>query len=285
MNTTFYVPKRPLLKSMKSATDYKVQNNLAIILVGNPKVGKTRVAAAFPDPWILDLDKNLGSVIPLLNGKQVFFDQADVDDDGKPVPQVAQWDRVVKLIETAIANPKVKTIAIDSLTRLGELIEAHIIAKLKVMGVKLRADTVDEQIRLADYDTYATFLLRAVALCRASGKFVLWTAHQRLIEEELTKQARMRFSIAGKLKDTLGGYFTDVYGMDAETKMVMVGSVAKEQTKYTIRTKPATGNKFVPLGTSLPSLETEIDITDKTPTQIWEILGPKLSNAALPVKS
>ena len=262
---------------MKSATTYKVEGNLALILVGEPKVGKTRVLAAFPTPWILDLDKNLGSVIPLLHGKELYYDRVDIDENDKPVAVVDQWKRATDLIETAIKDPRVKTIGIDSLTRLGEFIEAHIIARLKQMHVKLRPDTVDEQIRLADYDTYATFLLRMVALCRASGKYVVWTAHQRIIEEELTKEVRMRFAIAGKLKDTLGGYFTDVWGMKAETKTIMEGSKAVEKTLYTIRTRPAIGNKFVSLGTSIPSLAAEFDVTNMSPQQISDLLLPKIS--------
>jgi hypothetical protein len=262
---------------MKSTKDYKVQGNLAILLVGDPKVGKTRVTAGFPKPWILDLDKNLSSALRVAGDKEIYFDQIDIDDDGKPVLPIAQWERLEKLVKQAIESPNVQTIVIDSLTRLGEVIEAHIIAKLKSMSVKLRADTVDEQIRLADYDTYATFLLRTVALCRASGKYVVWTAHQRIIEEELTKEVRMRLAIAGKLKDTLGGYFTDVWGMQAQTKTVMEGTKAVEKTLYTIRTRPAAGNKFVPLGTSIPDLAAEIDITNKTPSEIWSILEPKLS--------
>lgn len=262
---------------MKTSSQYKVEGNLAIILVGEPKSGKTRVMTSFPAPYILDLDKNLSSALRVAGDKVIYYDQVDIDDAGKPIEVVKQWDRATACIEAAIKDPNVKTICIDSLTRLGELVEAHIIARLKAMGVKLRPDTVDEQIRLADYDTYATFLLRAVALCRASGKYVVWTSHQALKEDPQTGMSKMRFSIAGKLKDTLGGYFTDVWGMKAETKMVMVGTKAVEKTTYTIRTRPGNAMNFVPLGTSIPTLDPELDITDKTQDEIWKLLEPKLS--------
>lgn len=270
---------------MKSNTQYKVENNLAIILVGDPKAGKTRLMMSFPDPYIIDLDRNLSSAFRVAGDKTFFYNQMDLDDNDQPIPLIApagskakdQWETFLARIEAAAKDPKVKTICVDSLTRLGEFIESYIIARLKMMNVKLRADTVDEQIRLSDYDTYATFILRAVAVARASGKLVVFTSHQTAKDDPLTGTSKMRFSIAGKLKETIGGYFTDVLGLRAETKVVMEGGKPVEKTTYKIRTRPLASNQFVPLGTSIPTLDAEIDITDKNLKEIWALLEPKLS--------
>jgi len=254
---------------MKSNTDYKITNNLAVILVGEPKTGKTRAMASFPDPYFLDLDKNLNSVIPLMNGKKFWYDQVDKDDKDKPIPEPDQYEYALECLKVAIADPNIKTICIDSITRLSELVVSHIIGKLTIMGVKLRSDTVDAQIRLNDYATFGNLILKLVALCRASGKFVIWTSHQTVDKDEINGAMRYRFSLPGQLKETLGGYFTDVWGTSSTP-------IAGGKTKYSIRTKPT--GYHVALGTSIP-LDPEIDVTDKTPEQIWNLLALKLSVA------
>lgn len=257
----------------KSNLDYIIEANLAVLLVGDPKVGKTRVMMSFPDPYILDLDKNLSSAVRVAGTKQFWYDQVDTDDTGKPIKPEDQWTRVTQLLEAAVKEPRYKTICIDSLTRLGEINRNYMLGKLKSMGVKLRSDTIDDQLRQADYGTYAVQLLKLVALCRASGKIVVWTSHQAVREDELTGKQLYYLSIPGALKSSLGGYFTDVWGMSATPATVMVGNTAKSITKYSIRTKPT--GYHVALGCSFP-LDPEIDVTDKSPEQIWALLGPKL---------
>lgn len=261
---------------MKDNTNYKVTDNLAVLLVADPKCGKTRLAMSFPDPYFLDLDKNLGSAVRVAGNKKYYYDQVDVDDKGQPVSEDKQWERATTCLEAACKDPRIKTIVIDSVTRLGELAKVHIIAQLKSMGLgnKLRADTASDQIRLVDYDTYGTLLLKLVALTRASGKMVVWTSHQTAHEDEVSHRMRYFLSIVGKLKDTLGGYFTDVWAMTATPETKMIGGKAVQSTKYEIRTKPT--GFHVSLGTSL-DLEPSIDITDRTPDQIWAMLAPKLS--------
>lgn len=266
---------------MKSNSDYKVTDNLAVLLAGDPKTGKTRTMMAFPNPYVLDLDKNLNSAIRVSGDKPFYYDQVDTDDLGKAVPEDLQYKRALACLQAAVLDPRVQTICIDSVTRLGELIKSHIIGQLKSMGLgsKLRSDTVNDQIRLVDYDTYANLMLQFVAITRASGKMVVWTSHQTADKSEIDGRLRYFFSVVGKLKDTLGGYFTDVWGMSATPETRMVAGKAVQATKYSIRTKP-TG--FHPaLGTSI-DLAPEIDITDKTPSQIWELLAPKFNTATKP---
>jgi hypothetical protein len=259
----------------KSNTDYKIESNLALLLVGDPKTGKTRTEMAFPDPYILDLDKNLSSAVRVSGDKKFWYDQVDTDDNGKPIAEGDQWDRVITCLTAACKEPQYKTICIDSLTRLGEIIKNGMLKKLAGMStVKLRSDTLDDQLRIADYETFKVAILKLVALTRASGKMVVWTSHQTVRESELDEKLQYFLSIPGALKSSLGGYFTDVWGMSSMPSTKMVGNKAVSYTKYSIRTKPT--GVHVQLGSSIP-LDAEIDITDKSPTEIWAILSPKLS--------
>lgn len=257
----------------KTNKEYKIESNLAVLLVGDPKVGKTRTMMAFPKPYILDLDKNLSSAVRVSGEKQFWYDQVDIDEKNLPVPPDQQWLRAMSLLEAACKCPDYETLCIDSLTRLGEISRNYMLGKLKAMGVKLRTDTIDDQLRQADYGTYAVQLLKVVALMRASGKIVVWTSHQAVREDELTGKSLYYLSIPGALKSSLGGYFTDVWGMSAGPGTRMKGNTAESYTKYSIRTKPT--GYHVALGCSFP-LDPEIDVTDKSPTQIWDMLSPKL---------
>jgi hypothetical protein len=108
---------------------------------------------------------------------------------------------------------------------------------------------------------------KLISFLRASGKLIICTVHQTVSKDELTGANQYALAIPGQLKDTFGGFFTDVWGTAAEP-------AAGGKTKYTIRTRPT--GYHVSLGTSIRSLDASIDVTDKTPAQVWSLLGPKL---------
>lgn len=252
---------------MNSSDSYKVSQTFAAIVVGEPKTGHTSLAMAFPKPWFLDLDLNLSAAVRRAPGKKFYFDQ---------VVQVKPMDRyelAEKQIVEAIKSPDVETIVIDSITGVDTIVKEMILGKLKAQNVKLRTDTVDDQLRVADYATYQTFFLRLVALTRASGKYVIWTAHQRVEKDELTGILRYHLNMAGALKESLGAYFTDVW---ATTSEPMPGG----KTKFAIRTKPT--GRHISLGASFP-IDAEVDVTDKSPDQIWALLQPKIIPVSQPI--
>lgn len=251
---------------MQDSTNYQISKNLAVLVVGDPKVGKTRLMMSFPDPFILDLDKNLASAVQVMPNKKFWFAQVD------HLPAPKQYEECEKQLKEAIASPLVKTICIDGVTALSAIVKESIIGELTKMGLgaKLRQDVVEPQIRLTDYDTLSNRFLRFVALTRASNKLVVWTSHQKVDQDEATGATRYRIHMPGNLASNLGGYFTDVWAMTATP-------VPGGKTKYEIRTKPT--GFHVSLGASIP-LEASIDITDKSPDDIWGILGPKLKMEA-----
>lgn len=248
---------------MKTSTDYRISTAFAALLVGEPKTGKTNLSMAFPSPWFLDLDGNIASAVRRAPGKRFFF------DDLKGVPAIEVFEKLETLIKAASADSSVETIIIDSLTSLVGIVREHILTRLRANGAKLRTDTLDDQLRLSDYQTLSTYILRLLALCRASGKYVIWTAHQKADRDELTGIVKYQLHIPGNLKDNLGAYFTDVWATVVEPVMTAKGS----DVKYTIRTKPT--GLHISLGASFP-MEASTDVTNKTPEQIWTAIGPKL---------
>jgi len=248
---------------MKPSSAYQISQTFALLLVGEPKSGKSNIALAFPDPWILDLDHNLSSAVRRAPGKKFFFDNLD------GVEPLKYQETLEAKIKEASANPEVKTLVIDSTTSLAAAVREGILANLRAHGAKLRADTLDDQLRISDYQTIMTYVLRLLALCRASGKFVIWTAHQKADRDELTGTIRYQLNIPGQLKDSFGAYFTDVWAAVASQTLTATGPGAK----YTIRTKP-TGLHYS-LGASF-DIAAENDVTNKTPSDVWSLLSPKM---------
>lgn len=253
---------------MNTNSDFQITANLALLIVGEPKAGKTRLMAAFPTPGIIDLDRNLASAVRVMNGKKFFYDQIEKSKTGVKLLPGERWPRLIEVVDEMIAHPEIQTICIDGLAQLTAVVMDYIVFQLKKMNVKLRTDTIDEQIRLADYQTYYTLILGLVAKLRASGKMVIWTSHQKVEKDEITQGMLYKLNMPGKLDNSLGGYFTDVWAMTATAQ-------PGGKTKFSIRTKPT--GFHVALGCSMP-MDPEIDITDKSPEEVGKLLLPKLQN-------
>lgn len=248
---------------MNDSSSYKVGQNLSILLVGDPKTGKTCVSASFPDPYWLDVDKNLDSAIRVMGGKRFWYDQPTVG-----VPEHEVWPNALKMLTAAASHPEIKTIIVDSFSQLTGYARAAMLHNLvKIGAVDSKGKPLDN-LRLNDYLTLLDWFRRFVFALRASGKTVIVTSHQQVSKDELTGANHYSLAIPGQSKDSFGGWFTDVLACTAT-------AAAGGKTKYELRTRPT--GFHVALGTSIRSLPPTLDFTDKTPEQIWAVLGPQLS--------
>ena len=256
---------------MKSSSTYVPSTNVAILCVGNPKSGKTRLGMAFPRPGILDCDGNLSSAVRIAGGKKFLYSRPYETDDGKEIPEVDRWNRAWKETVELLKSPETDTIVIDGLSNLCRWGLVHAENELKKAGINLQKEF------FAKYASFIPLLTSFITTLRIPGKYVVVNVHQIIEKDELTGRTSFKLDIPGRLAETLGGQFTDVWGMEsiADPTNTKVGA------KYSIRTKPS--GYHINLGTSL-DLAPSIDITDKTPDQIWSLLAPKLSTSTPPVK-
>lgn len=246
---------------MKSNTQYKTTHSCAVLLVGEPKTGKTRAMFSFPSPGIIDCDMNLNSGVRVAGTKQFWYSQPALNDDGTPVPPELRWLRAVSETKAMLVQTDIKTIVIDGLGVLCEWLMAHIVNENKKAGTNKSG-----KMELRDYGDVARLLRDFVTMLRIGGKYVVVTSHQSADKDELTGAMRYTLAIPGQSKETLGGLFTDVWATTAKP--------SGGKHLYEIRTKPT--GFHVALGTSF-DLPSAIDVTDKSPDQIWSILSPKLS--------
>lgn len=246
---------------MKTNTQYKPTHSCAVLLVGEPKTGKTRAMFSFPAPGIIDCDMNLNSGVRVAGGKQFWYTQPAIQDDGTPIPMELRWLRAVAETKAMLLMPDVKTIVVDGLGMLCEWLMAHIVNENKKAGTNKTG-----KMELRDYGDVARLLRDYITMLRIGGKYVVVTSHQSADKDELTGAMRYTLAIPGQSKETLGGLFTDVWATTAKP--------SGGKHLYEIRTKPT--GFHVALGTSF-DLPSAIDVTDKLPDQIWSILSPKLS--------
>jgi len=249
---------------MKSSDSFIPARNAAILCVGDPGSGKSNLGLALPTPGILDCDGNLGSAVRRAKGKKFFYSQPFADDDGKEVPEAQRWDRALKETAKLLAHPETESFFIDGLSNLARWGLVKMENDLVAAGINIKKEY------LAKYQAFIPLFSNFITTIRIPGKLVFVTVHQIADKDEVLGRTRFFLDIPGRLAETLGGQFTDVWGMSSTPDPTN----AKTQAKYEIRTKPT--GFHVNLKTSL-DLEPAINITDKTPEDIWKLLEPKLS--------
>jgi len=247
---------------MKSSTSFSTAQSQAILLVGEPKSGKSNCALAFPDPVIIDWDLNLGSAVRRLSGKSFDYTQPGINDTtGAQRPSEDQWRYAVDETKTILANPKYKTLVIDGLGLMCNALCEHIINEGKKSGANKSG-----KMELQNYGDLSRLLRAYIMMIRSSGKYLVVTSHQVGDKDDVTGIIRYVLAIPGQSKDTLGGCFTDVWATMCRPKGI-------NEVVYEIRTKPT--GQHIALGASFP-IESSIDVTNKTPQQVWAILEPKM---------
>lgn len=253
---------------MKTSDQLEWQSFLALLLVGEPKTGKTTIELAFPAPGILNVDRNLDGPRRRAVGKKFFHDDPSLDKNGKELELKFRWNRAMEILKEFYAADEVLTISIDSLSGLCDYLVEHVIHQVSITeGKKI------DRPRIQDYYTVKDLLGKFAIFLRACSlkKHVIIAAHQKADKDDATSAIRYSLNIPGQQAQNWGSYFTDVWATTATD----VGG----KTKYEIRTKPT--GFHVSLGTSLP-MDPKIDVTDKSPDEIWAMLSPKLSIMAPP---
>lgn len=248
---------------MKSNLDFRPNASVAILLVGDPGSGKTRLGMSLPTPGILDCDGNLTSAVRVSAGKKFFYAQPFLTDDGKEVPEVERWPMAVKQTKELLLSKETESFFLDGLGNLCRWGLIYAEDQLVKAGINIKKEY------LAKYMSFIPLLTNFITMIRIPGKMVMVSVHQTMEKDELSGSIRYELDIPGRLKNTLGGQFTDVWGTSS---LADVGS--KVGAKYLVRTKPS--GYHVNLKTSL-DLEPSVDLTGKTPPEVWTMLSPKLS--------
>lgn len=249
---------------MKSASEYQIASALSVLLIGPPGGGKTGIAMSFPDPYFIEVDRNLDSAVRVSGTKRFWYDEPTT-----MVPEEQVWSKTVELAKNACKEPQIKTIIIDSFSQLAGYARAHILDKLKRMGAVDNKGKPLDNIRIQDYLTLLDWFRQFVFALRSSNKHIVFTSHQQLIQIDDNTAPYWALAIPGQSKDSFAGWFGDSWACVNEP-------VSGGKTKFFIRTRPTYGTTK-DLKTSMRSMPESIDVTNLTPDQIWATISPYIA--------
>lgn len=232
---------------------YKKNPSLAVLLIGPPLVGKTNTAFQFPDPYILDADDKMLNAVTRFPDKKFKWDCPLRKPDGTPIPDIDQWQYVQDAcINPALKDPWIKTIIIDSASAVNEMIKRHIM-KHPTPGSKGPLMVGGEKVmEMSQWQPFGDIWRRLIMGCRASGKILIVTAHERVEKDEMSGQLMYRPLVPGAFGDGMGGLFTDVWHCEAEVGPDLKNP-GKTKTNYKVRTQP-TARIVLGSGLQMPAL-------------------------------
>ncbi len=237
----------------------------SLLLVGEPKSGKTNVAfdiaLSYPEVHLIDADRNCLPAVRRHPGRRVFIDYVDVDENEKHIDRAAQWLRFVELRKKRLSDPQFGCFVDDSLSSIAVACQEYIISEgststkdLKIGGEKV--------MQLSYWQPFEAFMSRYINMMKASQKPYIMVCHQKVDTDAVTGTLGYRPAIGGQLADKIAGMFSDYW--KCEIKTTASGPV------YFVRTMPT--SRMI-LGNSL-GLPTEFEFDQLTfKKKMMEVYG------------
>lgn len=214
---------------MPSISDYAKDDYIRLLLQGPSGSGKTDLAANFPKPWLIDIDKNGGGVIRRRLAAKlpnfVGYDFIDVDDKGTPIPMPMRFQRLDQVSQRAQANPDVQTIIYDSATTLVDVMIAEV----------LRQQSKTEMTK-REWGFFAILGKSLMAKFSAMRKHIVLIIHEKTVTDANGSVVYpLKVGWPGQVGDDMGKYFTNVWRCENQT---VPAPGSGTLTKYLLRTSP-----------------------------------------------
>lgn len=184
---------------------------IRVLLQGPPGAGKTTTACQFPGCYIADCDMNLaGPLRWLKNNKKelpVGYDVIDRDEKNEEVAPQFRYTRLVKCLQEAALNPDVKTIIVDSTTKLSDYMIAEVLRQQNklVMGIQ-------------DWGFYLALWKKFISQLSVLQKNFVLIAHERVEKDEVDQSLKYFVMIPGQMGSIIGSLFTDVWHTEVAEK-------------------------------------------------------------------
>ena len=221
---------------MKSNANYTPIGNYALLLVGEPKTGKSTVAMGFPDPYFLLLSDSITYGVRRYPNKRFWYDVVEQDDDGNNVPERNRWKRAQELVREAWSKPEIKTIVIDTLNRYADYLCIELVND-PVQATKALVIGGQKCMTQNHWYPFGNLMKKFVSDLRATGKLIVCTCHRKIDKDEMTGALFYKPALGGHSADTLGGLFTDIWCCEA--RPCQPDAAHPTGVAYIVRTAPA----------------------------------------------
>lgn len=184
---------------------------IRVLLQGPPGAGKTTHACQFPGVYVADLDLNLAGPLRWLkqNNKvlPVGYDTIDRDEAGKEVAPNMRYTRLAKCLQDANANPEVKTIVVDSATKLSDYMIAEVLRQQNA-----------QQMTIQHWGFYLAMWKQFISALSVQKKHFILVCHERVEKDEVDQSLKYFVMIPGQMGNIIGSLFTDVWRAEVSEK-------------------------------------------------------------------
>lgn len=241
-------------RELKPSSEYQPSAEFALMLVGEPFVGKTCLAFELLPPGfaVLNADLKLDAARQRIGNKPFFTLNPFLDANDKPLRPTQVFDNIVRLSNIALTSPHVSALLVDSMTRVADTLEAKL-ADLPGTGKDLIIGG-EKAMSQSHWTPFKNLFKRYIGACRTFGKPVIFIFHERLVEDASGVNV-IRPHIGGQLKDTISSMFTDSWRLF--TKTVPTSKNAAGYARM-VRTEPL--YNLQQLGHSAPGLPAEFEL-------------------------
>jgi hypothetical protein len=214
---------------MQTITQYQQDNHIRLLLQGPPGSGKSTLACQFPSVYVADCDVNLAGPLRFLqkNNKTIPIGYDLIDRNGEgPVPLQNRWERLITCLNTALKDPAVGTIVIDSATKLSDYI------RYKILGSGRELESLSQP----QWGTYFLMWKQLIGRLIEQPKHFILLAHET-VETDVTNQHLKHFiSIPGQTRFVIGALFTDIWRCEVDKRRD--GNSDKFKYHFVVRTMP-----------------------------------------------
>lgn len=225
---------------MKLSNTY--EKTFSLLLIGEPKSGKSTFLSSLERVYICDLDKNLSG---LASRNKFYYDSISTSDP------IKGWKQMVTGISEAIKSDEIDTIAIDGLTHLGELAENCVVKLADEKYFKNNPIPTERSMQMSLWEPFRQRIIKLITSIRADKNLILASHEIPQLADDGSVIA-YRPSIRSRLQDTIAGYFSDCW------------RTYTKKNSYYVRVKP---QRLYQIGASVPFPEEEYEVTNWTPEQ------------------
>lgn len=180
---------------MANLSNRKPADRFHGLVYGQSGAGKTHLIGTFPDPYIVDTDYGLETLV----GKDIEFDEFYVRVGEANAREM--WPAILAKVDEFKEDPPHATLAVDSLSTLMDVAMAHVLSKAGRSTMQLQ-----------DYNPLYDEIIKLVVKLRRVPVNVLVTAHEETVRDENTGRLMVIPLVAGnKLSPKLPLFFNNIY--------------------------------------------------------------------------
>ena len=161
--------------------------------------------------YVADCDINLAGALRWLktNNKPlpVGYDVIDRDESNKVVDEGFRYARLMKCLSDAVNSPDVKTIVVDSATKVSDYIMADV---LREQGKR--------QMEMQSWGFYLRKWTNFIGQLTAVPKNFVLICHEKVEKDEVDQTLRYFINLPGQISQIIGTMFTDVWRCEVSEK-------------------------------------------------------------------